>query len=1408
MRFLQLNKFTYYIIAITLYFQLSQAFAQSGGASFEQISIAQGLSDNRVEAICQDRKGFIWIGTAGGLNRYDGYNFINYGHVSFNIGASIYEDKRGSLWITKSLGGELIRFDIFSEEFIHYNDIIPSASQVFEDRNGVIWIASWENRLAKYLPEQDSFMFYKYFPGNAYNLPDISINVMLEDHNNVLWIGSSDGLYIFDRENEHFIPWEGKLKSDVLAIHEDKQGQLWIGTSVGLMMVDPLHHSEEFFENALNWRKAVSYIFEDSKGRIWTGNWGSLFQFDRTNKKFIAFPSVNELSSGITWALNPIKEDKNGTVWTCINLAPFWFDEGEQNFKIFNDPTSPELAISSLYTDNSGTLWLGTMKDGLFRYNVPSRSFHNMWDDQYEQALKENGINHSVISLFKDEEGILWVGKPDGLLRIDERKGTSHLYTHQPDDPHSLSHRGICAIVEESPDILWLGTYAGGLNKFDKRTGQCERFLPDPGNPGSLMQIYVNGLLIDKSGTLWVGSGWTLEKFNPDNGTFIHYMDTLNYPGIISIYEDKAGTLWVATSIGIAIFDRSSGSFDYFKNPSSDQKILINNDINTFYEDKKGNFWVCTGNGLDKLDRTTRTFKHITANIPDKIIGILEDDHSSLWLLTPRGISNYNPGTGIVKNYDETDGVNLNSSFYYPYCKDVNGEMYFGGFKGLIKFHPDDINDNPDIPSVVITSVKVFNKDIQSDTAITEKKIIKLPYHDNSVAFEFAALEYTSRQKNQYAYKLQRIDDDWVESGTRRFASYPNLQPGKYVFRVKGSNNDGVWNETGTAITIILTPPWWKTWWAYTGYGLAILLILYGIRRYELNRLSFKNQVETDIAILKEKDETDKMKSRFFANISHEFRTPLTLIIGPAERIFSMASDDIKNDANTIKRNAKRLLQLINQLLDLSKLEAGKLNLEISRSNIVSFVKGAVFSFESLAKSKDITIKLQADKDFIEMYFDQEKMLQIFSNILSNAFKFTHEGGQITVSISGGNPSENEIQPQFVEIVINDTGIGISSEDIPRLFDRFYQVDSSFTKEHEGTGIGLALTKEFVELHHGTIRVESKNEEVNVAGSGWTKFTLTLPLGKDHLDGNVIFKPDAPHISTDHPEEREAETNLQVINGRGNLKTELLNNKPGTLTAGSADPLKEGKNMILIVEDNHDMRQFIRESLDAGYNTEEAVNGEQGVWKAEKLIPDLIISDMMMPKMDGNELVRILKNNEKTSHIPIILLTAKAGQEDRLEGLESGADDYLTKPFDHKELQVRIKNLISLRKKLQEKYARAEYLVSIINKDKPFTIDETFMLKVSEIIATHISEEEFGIEEFCNEIAMSRTQFHRKIKALTGKSASLYIRSVKLDSARKMIEEQRATISEIAYSHGFSSPAYFTRCFREEYGYPPSELIN
>jgi signal transduction histidine kinase/DNA-binding response OmpR family regulator len=575
-------------------------------------------------------------------------------------------------------------------------------------------------------------------------------------------------------------------------------------------------------------------------------------------------------------------------------------------------------------------------------------------------------------------------------------------------------------------------------------------------------------------------------------------------------------------------------------------------------------------------------------------------------------------------------------------------------------------------------------------------------------------------------------------------------------------------------------------------------LTLLSIIAVQAGQIIKNSQMQREAMIKMKEAEIAQLKSRFFTNISHEFRTPLTLILGPAEKLLTESqSDDILKQAVLIKRNAIRLLGLINQLLDLSKLEAGKLKLEASLSNIVSFVKGVTQSFESLAEQKDIKLKVVSEKENIEIYFDKEKMLKILSNLLSNALKFTLEDGSIEISIKETKKLPNA---GFVEIKVRDTGIGIPEEDLPKLFERFYQVETSQAKKYGGTGIGLALTKELVELHHGFINVTS------VPGEG-SEFIIELPPGKEHLNEDEIIeeKEIENHVILTPLERGKNLTEIDIVDSSVQVPQDDIE------TTGD-------KTIILVVEDNADVREFIKDSLGNEFEIAEAANGEQGIRIAEKLIPDLIISDITMPLMDGNELTRILKNDEKTSHIPIILLTAKSGQENKLEGLETGADDYLTKPFDTKELQIRIKNLINLRRKLQEKYGKTEFVSTERGEEhlsrlgdakagKLSNLEERFIRKVIEVIELHLSEEEFTIEQFGKEVGMSRVQLHRKLKALSGKSASHYLRSVRLSKAKKMIEEQKGNVSEIAYSVGFASPQYFTRCFREEFGYPPSDLI-
>jgi len=707
---------------------------------------------------------------------------------------------------------------------------------------------------------------------------------------------------------------------------------------------------------------------------------------------------------------------------------------------------------------------------------------------------------------------------------------------------------------------------------------------------------------------------------------------------------------------------------------------------------------------------------------------------------------------------------------------------------GLNVFNPNNIRQNSFIPKLTFTSVNLTGEKLSKEIYNGSVELldeIYLSYDQNNISFEFAAMEFTNPKKNQYAYKMEGFDTDWIYTGNQRLANYTNLDPGEYVFQVRGSNNDGIWNEEGRSIKITVTSPPWKTWWAYTLYILALISILFSVRRYELNRIRLKNQLALEQVESEKLKELDQLKSKFFANISHEFRTPLTLILGPLENVISKINSlDIKQQLGTAYNNGKRLLILINQLLDLSKFEAGGMNLAANQNDLIPFIKGIFFSFESLAKQKKIALQFQSDIDSLQVYFDPEKMEQVFYNLISNAIKFTPESSnkKVLVNVATANMSNLKnlsLKVKCILISVKDSGVGIPKDQLPNIFNRFYRVNLPFIDEQEGTSIGLSLAKEIVELHHGQINVSSEE------GKG-SEFTVLLPLGKEHLEENEIVEDRTISLQI-------AET-INQFNDDNNL--ELL--EPSVKIEEHID-----KEIVLVVDDNEDVRKFIGKQLDSDFKIIEAKDGEDGIEKAILSVPDLIISDIIMPKINGNELCRKLKSDERTSHIPVILLTAKGGEENKLEGLKTGADDYLTKPFSSKELIIRVKNLIEQRNKLREKFSR-EHFTSPDKVSLP-SIDTKFLIKVKEVIDKNIGDEKFSVQFLANEVALSRVQLHRKLKALINLSAGEFILNMRLMRAADLIKQNAASISEIAYLTGFNTPNYFAKCFRKHFGYSSTE---
>ncbi len=1324
--------------------------------------------------IFQDQAGYIWCGTYWGVYRYDPYSFKAYLPLESD-----------STFLPNSVITDLP------------NSVIEA---ICGDKEGNVW-AGHSQGLEKLNPTTGAVTHYRLNSQTPLNDWSNHVLSLLEDSYGTLWIGTGGGLYLFDKTNETF-EWikhdstdPGRIiQNNVNTIFETKDGTLWFGTGGGLEKYDRttkrfIHYwNGEWIRSNYGDPNWILSIFESNDGTLWLGTTGGVVQLNRYDNSFTLYQhNPDDPQSLADNVVKSISEDLNGNLWIGTNEGIDIFNKHTKKFSHNkydqNNPGSISgNIVAKILCDRSGAIWITTSGRGLNKYTPGKRYVKEYPLDKY------GDLPNPTWNLTQDNQGKIWIGTDKELISFDP---VNEVFKEEQ------LKTDIAGLLVDKTGTLWISSQTTG-NLFFKKDGEekINRFID---SEGKVIAIGLSFMSNSSDGNIWLASYDNVLKLYRSSNKVEHIVKVDNW--ITYLYEDKSGLLWMGTDVGLVCYNPENKTSTRFSYDPKDSLTIGGNAVADICEDGFGNLWVTANSTLNKFDREKQKFIRWGGKygLPNVAFDLETDSHGNLWIFNGNAIK-YNPSTRETKDF-------ANVKFGNSY-KTRNGEFYllvsrlFGETPSLIRFHPDSLRNNEFIAPIVITDFRKFEK--SSPFA----KEIQLPYDENYVSFEFAALNFIHPEKNQYAYKMEGVDKDWIYSGTRRYASYSNLSPGEYTFRVKGSNSDGVWNEEGSSVAIIISPPFWKTWWAYSGYAFIFIVALISIRRYELNRLRLKDKIKLDEAVLKEKEETDKMKSRFFANISHEFRTPLTLILGPAEKIFSNTSDNHIKDADIIRRNSRRLLQLINQLLDLSKLEAGKLKLEATKGNIVSFVKGVALSFESLAESKDISLKIHSERDSIEMYFDKEKMMKILTNILSNAFKFTPEEGTITVSVRechaefiSASSINIEIPKQvrddtrkgFIEIKIRDTGIGIAQEEIPKLFDRFYQVDSSHTREYEGTGIGLALTKELVELHHGRISIQSEK-------SVWTEFTLEFPLGRDHLKDDEIIKEKTDVILSE-------EKNL--ISFGDDRVQKVSSSHFDKLSVTNEDQNKEegDKTIILVVEDNYDMRQYIRETLDDNYLVEEAVNGEQGVRKAEKIIPDLIISDMMMPKMDGNELVRILKNDEKTSHIPIILLTAKAGQENKLEGLETGADDYLTKPFDIKELQVRIKNLISIRKKLQEKFSKLENHLPSIKGLKLSSLDEKFMLKVSEVIEKHLAEEEFSIEEFGKEVGMSRSQFHRKFTAITGKTASLYLRSMRLSRAKKMIEEKTGNISEIAFSVGFSSVSYFSKCFKEEFGYPPSDLL-
>jgi len=1381
----------YRILLALLFFFLSYPTSPQSNIpekiQFKHLTKEEGLSDNSSWGMIQDRKGFIWIGTPDGLNRYDGRKFKIFKHsiddpnsLGANSVQALWEDKSGVLWIG-TLGGGLNKYNPEQENFTRYvnpydsSKLANSIITIYEDKSGILWIGMHHGGLNMFDSKSEKFITYKNIPDDSTSISNNIIWTISEDSKGNLWIGTvGGGLNKFNRENKTFTRYLHNPKdptslshNEVVNIREDKSGAIWVSTSGG-----GLNKFTYKDDKQLPLFKHLKYDQNNPSGL--PNNYIDYMLIDKNN---------------VMW----IGTEQGGLSRTISSLD----DMSKLSFISYKHVPLDQFSLSSneipyIYPDNSGLFWITTQGGGVNNFNLKQKQFRN-YKQKQDDPLSLGGSN--VTSVYEDKDGVIWIGTWDGgLNKWDRAKNKFAHYKHIPNDPTSLSTNRVTVIYEDKSGVIWVGTWNQGLNKFDKRTGKFYTYWHDPSNVKTISDNLIYSINEDKSGVLWIGTAnGGLCTYDRESDSFIHFNYKYDSTNILSsthsssIYlVDKSGTLWIsADDGGLISVNFQNNEFIHYKHQPNNPNSLSNDVVTDVYEDKSGFFWIGTsGGGLNKFDKVNGLFRcYLTKDgLPsDNITGVLEDDNGNLWITTNDGLSKFNPQLETFRNYDIEDG--LSSISLVKGCKIKTGEMILGSDKGFVVFYPDSIKDNTHVPPVYITDFYLFNKpvpigyDSLSGRTILSKSIIEcdeieLNYDDEVFSFEFAALDFQAPMKNMYAYIMEGFDKDWTYTDAdRNLATYTNLDPGEYVFRVKGSNNDGYWNETGASIKIIILPPWWRTNLAYLIYFLLIGSIIYVTWKAQLKRLKNKHEYEMSKFEAQKLHEVDELKSRFFTNISHEFRTPLTLILGPVKQMIEKLNEGkMKDDLGIVHRNANKLLELVNQLLDISKLESGNMKLQTVPQNIVPLVKALALSFTSYAERKTITLKFTSSEAEIVVYIDKDKIEKIITNILSNAFKFTPEGGTIEVTVRKDERNSN--------IIISDTGVGIPKEKISKIFDRFYQVDGSHTREQEGSGVGLSLTKELVELHRGKIEVESEE------GKGST-FAVSIPLGKEHLSPEEIVEKEK---AQDFEDEKLKPVYDEEIERKCFHYVELYEN--------------ESLPVLLLIEDNSDVRNYIKINLNNDYKVLEAVDGEDGWNKSVEQIPDLIVSDVMMPKMDGFKLCEKLKTDERTSHIPIILLTAKAAKEDKLEGYETGADEYIMKPFEPDELRARIKNLIQQRKRLHEHFKRQGIID--FEKSKIASIDKKFLQKALDIINKNISHSEFGVEVFAELLNVSRSVLHRKIVSLTGESPGDLIRYIRLKKASQLIEQKFGNITEISLEVGFNNPGQFARSFQKQFGVSPS----
>lgn len=1335
-----------------------QAAAQTG--SF--YSTETGLSSSLINQLFQDSRGFVWGATEYGLNRFDGLRFSGYHHsddsasIKSNYVRALFEDSRQNILVGCIDG--LMMYDREMDSFREIlmmrtkRQVFPHVTQMCKLHNGEIWISTTGQGMFR-LDEQKM---------QAFSLDDV-----LKEAN-----------YNYQS-----------------CFYEDSYGNIWIGTyGKGVICYQPATKETRVFNYPVINDNNVYAIQEDGFGNLFIGTQKQgLSRYDRRKECFVPVPCVDEEMVSVYCLLVVDGKLLVGTDGQGVKQYNPMKDKLEE---YSNNSTPLDFSaekIHAIMVDKDKNLWLGLFQKGIIM--IPKAE--NQFEYYGDKSVYYNPIGHGcVMAVFQDSEQHLWVGADnEGLFELSsEGRRLRHF---KPDDSSCSVANTVMCMYEDSEKNFWIGSYTRGLAKMNRKTGVCEYGLPiDNEKIFSITEDRYKNLYIAT-----LGSGFY--RYNLQTEVLEHFesskdetgdlkRDELSNDWLNYLFCDSEGLIWIGHYKGISCFNPLTGSFLNYKGVNT----LVTDCVGyAILEDAVGSIWAGTSEGLYCFDKKSGEIQKFTTNegLPNNVIcGLCKDEQHNIWLSTYRGISQYDVKNNHFINYYAGDGLQGNEFTHGAFYTAKSGEIYFGGVNGITYFLPQNITGIAKDMKVWITDFFIFDRPVHKNTrsggnqvisgAVQDADLFQLSYSDNTFSLVLSTLQYKNPEQISYQYKIEELGYRWLttEPGVNR-VTYNNLPPGKYSFSVRAMSH-GCFSETRT-VEILITPPWYETWWAYCIYFILAALLVWGVVNTLLSRMRHRREIMKR----EHAEQLNEAKLQFFINISHEIRTPMTLIINPLEKLLSdRKEEELHKTYLMIYRNAQRILRLINQLMDIRKLDKGQMFLKFRETDMVGFIQDVMQPFEYLARKKNIHFAFKCDMLQLKAWVDLNNFDKVLMNILSNAFKYTPVDGEIEVRLSTGKDlSRRDALREYFEIVVTDSGIGINESEIERIFERFYQVDNDVTKSNFGTGIGLHLSRSLVELHHGIIYAENRED---ASGS---RFVIHLPLGSVHLRTDELEKVEegvefvAATISPSVPEQEED-----------------LQEKPESNKAGKA----KTRQRILVVEDEEEIRSYLRQELLNEYRISTCSNGKEAYDFILKEMPDLVISDVMMPEMDGLTLCRKVKQNTNVNHIPVILLTAKSRMEDTLEGMETKADAYIVKPFNTELLKSTITNLLDNRRLLRNKFSGAQQQEDKIGKITMKSNDEMLMTRIMKVVNEHLSDSEFSVEMLASEVGLSRVHMHRKLKELTNLSARDFIKNIRLQQAAALLaQNKKLTVSEVAYAIGYTNLSHFSNSFKDKYGVSPKE---